>query len=454
MQTTTSSESDGGVAGSSGSAKTSRAASRGLRGSPARRRGVSALQRQRPGQYGADRQIAPRAVEFLETRLAGYHKLNITRRRAVFRAAQLLSRCDHKNGARLGQKEFSSYETGKWIQEGLSESGLAYCIDWNSWKPTHWDFKNAKSRAFVPCLEFLWRDTGSEVVSKFGDYCAGRVETRDALHNLSEPLILCESCGVNIPANVSAALGMGTGLRCDYDALRTLLMGLPEKVQNRNLCAALSSVGRVECNQLRPIWEQHEWGRMYASKPALVSMPKVLIASLRNVDGFQLWEVDFSSFELRIAANITGQKLPDGDAYGVIAEHAGLSRQRVKAVINPMLHGQTERQCWYAKDPNSTLGTDRPLVEHAMARIIPTLMDGVGKLRKDHSLLQREGARIFFACMGKGMETCGISSAGLPKHDGWVFGSTEDQAQGVREVFEHEAKRLTGSHFPVKCGRI
>jgi hypothetical protein len=297
-------------------------------------------------------------------------------------------------------------------------------------------------------------DTGPEVVSSAGDYFSGKFEMRSPLHNLDNLVIPDFNCGVQIPANVLAGLGNGTGLRCDFTALGAIVMRLPEEIRAQKLCAALASVGRVEFDELRPIWEQHEWGRLYARAPALVNMPKVLLPALRTVTDTPLWEVDFSSFELRIAAGITGQKLPEGDAYGEIAGKVGISRGRVKGVVNPMLHGQTKEQCRYAKEPNSTLNADRPLVEREMACSLPRLMAGLDLLRRDHSLLQRKGAGIFFGCMGIAMEQCGISFAYLPKHDGWLFGGTEAQAKGVREEFQSQAERMTGSHFPAKLQPI
>jgi hypothetical protein len=451
------SKGDCGVVGGSGSAAASRIISGCLPASPVgcgRFYSPKRCGQKNDGQYGSDRQIAPQAVKYLEERLAGYNKLNNTRRRAVFRAAQLLSHYDHKNGAKLPQRSFSSGEAGRWIQEGLIESDSAYCIDWNSWKPTHFDFKNAKPRAFFPCVEFLFLDTGYEVVSTFGDYVSDRVQMRAPLHDQSDSLSLCASSGIFIPSNVAEAMRAGTGLRCDVEQLRRLVMDLTEELRAQKLCAALASVGRVEFDELRPLWEQHEWGRIYASKPAVLNMPKVLLSSLRSVDGLPLWEVDFSSFELRVASKLTGQILPEGDVYDLIADRAGISRGRVKDVINPFLHGQRIEQCWYSKKPNSTLAADHPLVEREMKIVWPYLIDGFDALRKDDSILQREGARIFFRCMGEAMQEAEITSAGLPKHDGWVFGGTEEQAKVVRGVFEQEAERLTGSQFPVKCREI
>ena len=321
-------------------------------------------------------------------------------------------------------------------------------MDWDSWKPTRGVLRNAKPRSFIPCPEFLLADTGPLVVSSPEAYLSLRFEMRAPLHNCDNPVLLCPGCGVSIPSNVVAALRNGTGLRCDFAALGDLTFAMPEECRARKLCAALASVGRVE-GELQPIWKQHDWGRLYASKPALVNIPKEHLPSLRSVVGLPLWSVDFSSQELRIAALITGQELPECDIYAMIGDNMGIPRSRVKSVINPMLHGQRKEHIWYAKEPNPNLKKDRPLVETEMARIVPKLMACLDRLRNDQSVLQRTGANLFYACMGSAMDECGIESAFLPKHDGWVFGAMEQQAYHVRDVFEREAKGMTGQHFPV-----
>lgn len=446
-----------GIARSVGDSEASRVASERLLVPLARRRGFSARKRswsKYHGQRGSDRQVSPQAVDLAESRIAGYNKLNSSRRRAVFYAVQCLSRYDREEGARLPQRAFSSDKTGRFIQEAIVDCGLATCTDWDSWKPTGHNLRTAKARGFIPCFDFLWADTGQVVVSNFEDYCNGEYERRAPLHEAKQLVIPCTSSGVEIPANVTVALQRGTGVVCDFTVMRASLLEMPQAERGRKLGAALASMGRVAGGELRPIWKQHEWGRLYSSKPAAINMPTTLLSSLVSVEGLPLWCVDFSSFELRIACMITGQRLPEGDAYQHIAEPCGLSRKRVKAVINPMLHGQTHQQCWYARENGSTAKEDRPLVENELRYSLPHIFAGLNQLRGDAAILQREGARIFFPCMAKAMIACEIKSAGLPKHDGWIFAADESQAKGVQAVFQIEAERIAGVLLPARLETI
>jgi hypothetical protein len=327
-------------------------------------------------------------------------------------------------------------------------------MDWCSWKPTGRDFRKATPRAFIPSCELLWADTGAEVVSNFPDYCSGRHEVRGPLHTEWLLVRLDSDSGVEVPDNVVVALQRGTGIYCDFAAIPGLLLSLPERERSRILCAALASVGRVQVEELAPIWQQHKWGRLYCSKPALVNMPRVLLPALRSANGLALWNVDFSSYELRIACQIFGEPVPDGDAYNRLADGCGLTRERVKTVINPMLHGQTKHQLWYAEERDREAIADRPLVEKEMAQLLPKLFDGLDRLRRDSSILQRKGARVFFSCMAAALRQCEIVAAGAPKHDGWIFAGDESQAKAVQNVFEREAERTTGVRLPVNMDSL
>ena len=421
---------------------------------PTRRHRATSTRKASVNRYDHDprsnRQVSPEAIELAEAWFATANKLNSTRQRALFHAVKILLHYHGKEGIRLAQKIFSSEKVGRTIQEGFVESGLAKCEDWDSWKPTCSDLRNAKSRAFIPCFDLLWADTSEAVISTYSDYCAGRYQQREALHQSTQLVFPASASGVTISDNVVQALQRGTGLYCDFPVLRAALLCEPESKRSRLLGSALASVGRFQVDELQPIWKQHEWGRLYCSKPASINMPKSLLPALRSIAGLPLWNVDFSSFELRIACQICGQPLTEDDAYQPLADLCGISRTRVKRVVNPMLHGQTRPQLWYAQKPDRRLIADRALVEREMAHSLPQLTKGLESLWHEKSTLQRYGAALFFSCMGAAIQRCEIASVGLPKHDGWIFAATESQAKAVQEVFIARRSGLAACIFRLR----
>jgi hypothetical protein len=368
---------------------------------PRRRRGVSARKRslrKHDSHPGSDRQVSPEAIKLSETLFSKISRLNNSRHRALFHAVKLLLRYHDKKGVRIPQESFSSQKVGRAIREGIVECGLAECVDWDSWKPTFSDVRNAKARAFVPCFDLLWADTGDVVVSTYSDYCAGRYQQRAPLHQSSQLVSLAPESGVTIPNNVVEALQRGTGLYCDSPALGDLLLGALESKRRHLLASALASVGRLQIAELCPVWKQYARGRLYSSRPASINMPKALLPALRSVADLTLWNVDFSSFELRIACQICGQPLAEGDACRPLADRCGISRTRAKNIVNPMLHCQTSAQLRHANKPNPTLIADRRRVEQAMPHLLPQLTRGLPNLLNDKSMLQRTGANVFFSC--------------------------------------------------------
>jgi len=299
---------------------------------------------------GANRPVTPEAVSWAEERLSGYNKLNSARRRAIFRAVQLLCHFRSGHGAGLPQRLFSSKMVGSFIQHAFEECGIATCVDPDSWKPTKYNFKNAKARSFLPSFELLWADIGPDVVSRYEDYVSGHRLPRPPLHTLTHLVWERKESQVLLPRNVRECLGSGTGLKCDFDTLRRLLFGLPEEQRSQKLCAALQSVGRRPLEHLRPVWRQHIWGRFYSEAPAVINMPNVLLPALHDEERQPLWCVDFASFEARIACSIAGQPLPNGDFYEFLGGCCGLDRARVKQIVNPMLHGQRWEHLYYVPE--------------------------------------------------------------------------------------------------------
>ena len=357
-------------------------------------------------------------------------------------------------GARLGQKRFSSGHIGKIMQRKLIDGGLAVCVDLDSWKPKGGDVRTAKARGYIPCFDLLWANVGTVVVSSLAQFDQQKAGSRNPLHKESILFYPCEASGVVIPANVAAAFQLGTGLICDQAALYRLVTALCAEKRASKLGAALSAVGYALGEEISPVWRQHEFGRIYSGQPAAINMPTALLGALRSSDELPLWSVDFSNFELRIACKECGQAVPQGDCYAFLGSNCGLDRETIKAVVNPLLHGQTMQQIRYGNRTDFARIRDRRLVEDEIKSSLPLLYAGLTRLQRDSAILQRSGASIFFPCMSVAMSACGIQRVGLPKHDGWVFSGTSQQAHAVKRTMEVEATRLTGEYFPAKLERI
>jgi hypothetical protein len=151
---------------------------------------------------------------------------------------------------------------------------------------------------------------------------------------------------------------------------------------------------------------------------------------------------------------LAGEKTVEADIFSVIGQECGISRGEVKEVVNPMLHGQTRSQALFRRGANIEVQQNRGIVERLLAKKFPLLMAGMRNLRKDPEVLQRKGAEIFFTAVGAALEACDITAAGLPRHDGWIFGASKDQAAAVATVFGHKALQIGGVDFPVKVREV
>ena len=222
---------------------------------------------------------------------------------------------------------------------GLMETGLIFCVDPDSWKPRDWDFTNATARRFLPSSELILANAGPWVVDNAFDYLDGRYHFRGTRQE-SEVILYPES-GVEISPNVVDRLVAGTGLTFNLRRAIECLDGKAEVEQAKLLLSAQPAVGFLGIRDpIHTRWEQKPCGRLYASRPAVVNMPKLLRAAWRPIGDGITTEVDFQSFELNIllaAAGLDGQ----GDFFADTAEEVGTSRAMLKSVFNPLLHGQT-----------------------------------------------------------------------------------------------------------------
>jgi len=171
-------------------------------------------------------------------------------------------------------------------------------------------------------------------------------------------------------------------------------------------------------------------------------------SALEPVDGGIPCEIDFQNFEPRILYAKAGVIAPQGDYAQFIGDQIGLSRENVKAVLNPLLHGQTHGNLVGAEEWGKL--EDRKKVETFLRSESPTVWQMIQLVQHDPCLLQRLGAEVFFAVYGQVLITEGLS-AGFPLHDGCVL-PLDDEAQllRVKRVFEEVGSEKLGQPLPTK----
>ena len=344
-------------------------------------------------------------------------------------------------GADLPLREFSSVNVGRKILGGLVRCGLIVCFDLDSWKPTDYNFKNAKARRYLPTSELLLADAGLNVVASAADYLEGRFTSRNL--TTSSSVQVNNSSGVTIPPLVISKLDAGTGFGFNLESAIPNLDELPEEKKIHFLRSgqqALTCLGNS--GPLHAEWSQKESGRLYARKPALLSLPKPLRVGLLAPDEGHVASVDFNSFEFRILCCETGVEAPQTDCAAFIGRNVQLDRKAVKRVVNPMLHGQTEENLFGPRNRQAL--EDRRKVEEFLRVTWPRLLAKIDSLRENKDFLQRRGAEVFFSCYAEALGQI-ESPAGIPMHDGWVFSARDEiHATKVRDIFTKVGSDLLG----------
>ena len=398
--------------------------------------------------YGTGRAISPNCVTLCKERLADIGlRLSC---RGVIELVWLLQRVLHTTarGAALPLSSFSSVGLGRKLLEGLSQVGLIWCPDLESWKPRGYDIRNAKARRFLPTSELLLvASTDVETVNSGAAYLDGTFGQREIRrHSIVQS---APDSGVAIPPHVAARLEEGTGLTFNLSHALPILNGLEEEKRARILQAGQAALGWLGSRQpIHTSWIQKPTGRLYASRPAIVNLPSLLRPALRPLNGEILCEVDFQNFEPRILHAEAGIPAPPGDYAEFVGNQIGLRREDVKAVLNPALHGQTRGNLVGAEEWEKL--ENRIKVEEFLKRDLPAVWEMIEIIRNDKSLLQRRGAEVFFPAYEMALKSENLP-AGIPLHDGWVF-PAKDEAQLVRvkEVFEQVGSEILHQPMPVK----
>jgi hypothetical protein len=417
----------------------------GVRRSTARHR---ALARKRLAhRYGTGRAISPNCVALCKERLAGIGiPLSC---RGVTELVWVLQRVLHTtvNGAALPLSSFSSVGLGRTLLDGLSQVGLIWCPDPDSWKPRGYDIHNARARRFLPTSELLLAASADAVTVNSGAaYLSGTFGQREIIQR--SIVQSAPDSGVAIPSHVAARLEEGTGLTFNLNNALPILDGLVEERRARILLAGQAALNWLGSRQpIHTSWIQKPTGRLYASRPAIVNLPRLLRPALTPLNGGILCEIDFQNFEPRILHAEAGMPAPPGDYAEFVGNQIGLQREDVKGVLNPALHGQTQGNLVGAEEWEKL--EHRMKVEKFLKRDFPPVWAMIETLKNDYSLLQRRGAQVFFSAYEMALTTEDLP-AGIPLHDGWVFPARDEaQVLRVKDAFEQVGSKLLNQPMPV-----
>ena len=352
-----------------------------------------------------------------------------------------------ETGAHLPLRQFRASNTGRKLLDGLRQTALITCVNLDSWKPFDYDFGSANARRFLPSSDLLLANSSLEVVDNIANYFAGRFAVREVRCRSS--VELAPDSGVSISPSVVARLEHGTGFRFNLSKAYPIIDRLSEEKRVRVLRDGQRAIGCLSSSDaMHTRWSQKPCGRIYAADPAITNIPRILRPALEPIKGGLVGEIDYQNFELRLAHAEAGLIVPPGDYATWVGEKIGLSREAVKAVLNPALHGQTQGHLVGMKKWDEL--HNRRVVQEFLAGETPQVCHRITSLAEEPNLLQRRGARIFFAALEAAFDVEDIP-AGIPIHDGWLF-PAQDMAQVVRikQIFQEVATQLVGQTMPVR----
>jgi len=370
----------------------------------------------------------------------------------------ILSRVLHTTdaGSKIRSTDFQRHELGALILELLCDARLITCLDWYSYLPTNGEIENAEARRFLPSSELLLADMqGGSYIRSFAEFEFGKYASVDSEPGSVE-IILNQESGVKVPDQLVETLRAGSGLIFNRNQLPAIIGDLSEEQGKvHTLLATRRSIGISE-GIIRPSFRQARDGRLFAFRPALCSLPKKARIGLSNINGRQLFDVDYRQQEIRIASALIGKKLPEDDFYASIGREFGLTRTEVKEIINPILNGQTiqnirnNKELEYderIKRLENYGSVDEYLQSNGFSAILDTLF------KKDKLILHRYGAEIFLNAISEAIERFKLM-AGLPLFDGWIFAADTRVAKRVAAIFEQSSRRTLNAVIPVSCSDL
>jgi len=337
---------------------------------------------------------------------------------------------------------------------------LLTCQDWGSWIANKNTGSRPRPRHLIPSNRLILANLkGDCLVSSVTDfYRSAYVQPKPTPGRV----VACSASGVLIPGNVSEALTLGTGLALDWTNAESIIMRIADPVKQRQLLIDTKTAANRHGQQIIPDeWNQKLCGRLYARRPPVQTLPKVIRYSpaLTSIDGAPLFEIDFRNYEFRLAMAIYYQYFPDvQDVYKVLGDSVGMTRDDIKHAINPILHKRRQNNILF--NPKLT-GEQREqqLHRHRMVLDVIAQHGGLPNLaatmrQSGKHDLQRTGARLLYSCMSASLEDIKCPG-GLQLHDGWVFqADNSNQARQVVEVFQSRTRDMLGGSIPVELKAV
>lgn len=368
-------------------------------------------------------------------------------------------------GARIseisnGERLFTSYERNMLtaVLKALYDANLLACDDWLSYYASGGSVSNVKARRFHPTYELLALDwIGPRAVS------VANHEKRRYLRPPAETICLPFKGNASVPTipdNVRQAFTRPSGLFLDANKATELFRALPTDERMKAIRNTTRAVGYAPGDgiiQLRANeWRQDEGGRVYATSPALHSLPRIARPALVG----DVYNVDFEAMEPTLFLTLNGlvSGTPDTKTlYALMGDLVGQSGRDIKKGFLPLLHGQSSQQITWNDDidddERESRTSQRKWALAGFQRMFGKPFEDFYWSDKDKYFLQQQTAGIFLPALATAIDATGLP-IGLPLHDGWIIQADKDTAHTVGRIFADTSERITGQRFNVAVQKV
>ena len=342
--------------------------------------------------------------------------------------------------------------------KALYDADLLACDDWQSYYASGGIVSNVKARRFHPTYKLLALDWhGQRAVT------VANLERRRYLPARMETICVPFKGNANVPAipdNVRQAYTAPSGLRFDVEAAVELYRALPQDEGVKAIRNTRKAIGSDAANGIIELgadcWRQDEGGRVYATGPALHSLPGIARPALVG----DVYNVDYCAMEPTLFLTLNNLFDPEADPTRLYDDMAELVDQEpgdIKKGFLRVLHGQSSQQITWNDDIDDDERTrrsnQRKWALAAFQRMFGRSFEDFYWRDKDKYFLQQKTAEIFLPALSTAIEATGLP-IGLPLHDGWIIPADKATADTVAGIFSDTSERVTGKRFKVAVQKV